>query len=252
MPYGKVATDDEWVSGVCPSVRLCVAFTTPTRPDRPKEPALFTFDPRTFATGPRTTISVGALHCVSASQCTLVTSETSQSGNSVALTFDPAAPATQRRVVLPASVEAGQLDCPTTHQCTTVGVDVSDRTALRYVAVTFAPGGAVLPPVDLGPRKTVWPPLNVSCPTAGQCTVGGANKRTLTTFNPRRPEARRIHRFLSDKRLGDDSYLGFVSCPSAKLCVAGGADPEQHGFDLEGEALLVAFDPRTGRAPRFP
>jgi hypothetical protein len=163
------------------------------------------------------------IECPAVSQCTVLSSRTSQ-----VVTFDPRNPGARSPVTLPA--QSRLLECPATNLCVAQGVRIVGRDQQEAVLVTFdpaAPGNA---------RQTAFPGAGFSspivCPSPRQCTVLG-RQNTAATFDPTAPT-------ITPASLGGDPRVAYdMACPSLSRCVG------------ISDSQLVVFDPHQPGGARF-
>ena len=158
----------------CPSATLCVAADSVPQQLKGN---LVIFNPinghvtRTPVIG----LTPDAVSCPTARSCTVAGSTSFEHGGEV--TFDPTRPGKPTLIKL--SSGSSDLSCPTTTQCTQVGVGIE---------ITFRPGVA-----GTSTQQRVFPgggltqTPGIACPTTTQCTVVG-EKGQEVTFNPGPPK----------------------------------------------------------------
>lgn len=175
-----------------------------------------TFDPLAPARRRSAALSTGyiaRISCPSSGRCVAV------DGNGGELTFNPAAPAAAGAPTKIDPVDLASVACPTANECVAVGF-------ADGAAITFnprIPAAATSRPVDAG---TLGGVVDVSCPSATQCTLIDDDERAVT-FDPLSSARVRVAKF----RVTSD--LKAFACPAVNQCTA--VDDRQ----------AVTFNPRT-------
>jgi hypothetical protein len=238
----------------CPSSSQCTAVIFS---ETAQGTTAVTFNPTTGTSSPplalqgpapRTTGAMTAIACPSVSQCTAV-----GAGEE---TFDPTSGAVLGGGPHDVSSRPGQfpgdgaqlpylsaVDCPSTAQCTTIGVygGMSSSGGQDEVEVTFNPTSGE--PSSSGTQSLRKgddaASRGLACPTLSSCTVfpSGVGAFELT-FDPAGP----IDGAATEK-IGKGNPIG-VACPSVTRCVSPLQGYDDHDVPLP--PVVVTFAPKSG------